>query len=147
MPPDKKSRSNDDDDDGHVIAKIKSVSNFPERSDQIRSPLKSWNVLETLTSVLRQNPVELETQRNFDVSTVEREKKSTGNYVIEMAVFVDRYLYEKMKEVFIVNHEQQIVDMVMAMISSVSFSFKVTSLLFLSLSLLLSPSLHFSLSF
>ena len=145
MPPDKKSRSNDD--DGHVIAKIKSVSNFPERSDQIHSPLKSWNVLETLTSVLRQNPVELETQRNFDVSTVEREKKSTGNYVIEMAVFVDRYLYEKMKEVFIVNHEQQIVDMVMAMISSVSFSFKVTSLLFLSLSLLLSPSLHFSLSF
>ena len=119
MPPDKKSRSDDDDDDGHVIAKIKSDSDFPERSDQTRYPLKSWNVLETLTSVLKQNPVELE-RRNFDVSTVEREKKSTGNYVIEMAVFVDRYLYEKMKEVFSVNHEQQIVDMVMAMISSVS---------------------------
>jgi hypothetical protein len=52
----------------------------------------------------------------------DRSKKSANGHVIETAVFVDEHLFEKFKDVFddTIDIERRIVDVVMAMITSVS---------------------------
>ncbi len=86
--------------------------------------------LDILSSVLQsrfrsneneENRIKNKNDRNFEESEErERSRKSTDHYVIETAVFVDQHLYEKLRDVFTIKTEEQIINMVMAMISSVS---------------------------
>ena len=111
--PDKTSRSSETEMTDHVVLKLKSHSKFRETENKVLEAL-------TVLSSVMQKPVQTDLRRKFDVSTSERRKKSTESYVIEVAVFVDEFLSFKLGDVFSIEPEEQIVNMVMAMLSSVS---------------------------
>ena len=108
------------DDGENVILKLKSETPKIRETakDKAFSDLMD---LDILSSVLKTS-FKSENERNFDknAAATERGRKSTENYFIEMAVFVDQHLFEKLRDVFTIKTEEQIINMVMAMISSVS---------------------------
>ena len=112
---DKTSRSSETEMTDHVALKHVAYnlkSKFRETDNKV------LEALSVLSSVMRK-PVVDDLRRKFDVSTSERRKKSTESYVIEVAVFVDKFLSLKLGDVFSIEPEEQIVNMVMAMLSSV----------------------------
>ena len=111
--PDKTSRSSETEMTDHMVLKLKSITKFRETENKVLEAL-------TVLSSVMQKPVQSDLRRKFDVSTSERRKKSTESYVIEVAVFVDNFLSLKLGDVFSIEPEEQIVNMVMAMLSSVS---------------------------
>ena len=111
--PDKTSRSSETEMTDHMVLKLKSITKFRETENKVLEAL-------TVLSSVMQKPIQTDLRRKFDVSTSERRKKSTESYVIEVAVFVDKFLSLKLGDVFSIEPEEQIVNMVMAMLSSVS---------------------------
>ena len=111
--PDKTSRSSETEMTDHMVLKLKSITKFRETENKVLEAL-------TVLSSVMQKPVQSDLRRKSDVSTTERRKKSTESYVIEVAVFVDNFLSLKLGDVFSIEPEEQIVNMVMALLSSVS---------------------------
>ena len=98
---DRRGRSNDDGE--NVILKLKSdTPKFRETAkDKTFSDLMD---LDILSSVLKtRSNFKSENERNFDknaAAAAERSRKSSENNFIEMAVFVDEHLFEKLRQVF-----------------------------------------------
>ena len=123
---DRKGRSSDGE---NVILKLKSDTPRIRETGRVKT-FSDLMDLDILSSVLQsrfrsneneENRIKNKNDRNFeDTEERERNRKSTDHYVIETAVFVDQHLYEKLRDVFTIKTEEQIINMVMAMISSVS---------------------------
>ncbi len=123
---DRKGRSSDGE---NVILKLKSDTPRIRETGRVKT-FSNLMDLDILSSVLQsrfrsseneENKIKNKNDRNLeDTEERERNRKSTDPYVIETAVFVDQHLYEKLRDVFTIKTEEQIINMVMAMISSVS---------------------------